>query len=88
MLSPTIASGGTEKSNKHTTSDIELQKLSYILLCELQDAADSGNRVATIIMTRALEKWSSKIKMKNRHGLSHKNYIGIPLGRISEVGQS
>jgi len=62
MLGPTIASGEAETSTKHTTSDIELQILSYILLRELQDAANSGNRVATIIMTRALEKWSSKIK--------------------------
>ncbi|HEY1248480.1 MAG TPA: hypothetical protein VGE97_05810 [Nitrososphaera sp.] len=59
MLGPTIASGEAETSTKQTTSDIELQKLSYILLRELQDAANSGNKVATLIMTRALEKWIS-----------------------------
>jgi DNA helicase IV len=88
MIGPTIGSGETKTSTKQTTSDIELQKLSYILLCELQDAADSGNRVATIIMTRALEKWSSD-KMKNHaHGSSHKNYTSISLAGFSEVEQS
>jgi DNA helicase IV len=88
MSGPTIGSGATKTSTKQTTSDIELQKLSYILLRELQDAADSGNTVATIIMTRALEKWSSDKMKNNPYGVSHKNYTSVRLAGFSEVGQS
>ncbi len=61
MSGLSVASEEAETSTKQTTSDIELQKLSYILLHEVQDEADRGRQEsAAIIMTRAFEKWRAE----------------------------